>query len=283
MSGKRAVTYGELRDELLRAGAYETLPREALTEYVDCVYRKEVPFMMYGYSTKVFEDSGCQLLGRMLVETKLDHYAVRAKAVLSEILGSPDLMRRPTGLTVIDPFAGAGNLLYHVCQMRVSPASAFGPSDRVPVQGIGFELDAAVFDIAEQNFKSFGPDEVRPILHNADCLTADLSGVPPDDHVVVLVDPPWAESGYETGRMELAKTKPPVPDVIRSYCRKLAGHCRDHRLYFVIPCPLHTVVGDLFESLLYPLAPREIIEHTPAIRMLLMVGVARPELADSDS
>jgi hypothetical protein len=108
----------------------------------------------------------------------------------------------------VDPFAGSGNTLYWL--LRSLPRA----------QGLGFELDSAVFELTRRNLSILGlPIEIL----NVDYV-AGLSRVPasPEDPLVAFIAPPWGQALDPVGGLDLRRTEPPVTRIVDRLLQKFA-------------------------------------------------------------
>ena len=268
-------------------------------EFVELQNLGRHAFSLYGLANEKFSMTGLRLLGRMLVETKLDHYAksiasVAHDTILSLCSDAPHHYSNASGVTLIDPFSGAGNLFYHFSKLHAKDDqdNALFSSPQV----IAFELNKRVFNVAHHNLtrESVLGNDIHYI--HADCMTSVfgqavpreeeeekeviIPEVPHGNFVVVAVDPPWRDAQWETsGGMDLDKTEPSVKDIIKAYSEKFPKQLEALRLVFVIPCPARVQkesVDDLFTSnLLLPLSPSEVLVDVEGSQ-LVVVGLAVP-------
>jgi hypothetical protein len=111
-----------------------------------------------------------------------------------------------TGALVIDLFAGSANTLYWI-------------SHHLPgAQGLGFELDAAVFELTRRNLAALA----LPI----DILNADYwSGlsdtpVPADQPLIIFIAPPWGDALSPTSGLDLRRTTPPITRILDDLVRR---------------------------------------------------------------
>jgi hypothetical protein len=106
-------------------------------------------------------------------------------------------------LRVIDPFAGSCNALYHI--LRHLPGA----------QGVGFELDQAIFEMSVRNLASLG---VPIRLAQGDYRTLlRQHRFPASDHVVAFLAPPWADALSAEAGLDLSRTKPPIGAIVDDF------------------------------------------------------------------
>ena len=103
-------------------------------------------------------------------------------------------------MIVIDPFAGSGNTLYWI--LRHLPQA----------QGVGFEVEAQVFQLTRQNLSILGlPLEIR----HADYAQGFLElSVPADQLLVAFLAPPWGNALDTLEGLDLRRTTPPLNEII---------------------------------------------------------------------
>eukprot|EP00754_Rhynchopus_humris_P003641 Rhum_TRINITY_DN11907_c0_g2::Rhum_TRINITY_DN11907_c0_g2_i1::g.47816::m.47816 len=286
--------YHKLRDALLSpAREYAEVRAEERREYTSETWQNRYLFRLYGVPNGEFSNLGLHLSGRMLVETKMDHYAEKIADAVKGIIGDLDALEaergvpaRAAGLTTIDAFAGSANLLFHMACISFDRTFA--------VRAIGFEFDDKIFGLAEANLsrvsevRAAAGQPVPPLrLFAEDSMEAPLGAdrVGEDDFVVIPVDPPWKDTKWAEGTaMSLDDTTPPVCDIIESYKKRLPRHCARRRLLFAIVCPASTEeasMARLFTSgLLEPLAYLEKIDKGFEWSMRMSIGLATPSASD---
>ena len=159
---------------------------------------------LYGLRPREWYERGVRILGRTAVECTRDR--------LGDLIGRDvAAVARTSGrdaATVLDPFAGSANTLYWIG--RHLPDS----------DGVGFELDDAVFAATHRNLSILGVAiELRPV----DFQTGVQALIVPDDHlVIVYVAPPWGDALSADTGLDLHRTTPPVPAIIELLARTFA-------------------------------------------------------------
>jgi hypothetical protein len=152
---------------------------------------------VYGLPPAAWHEKGIRLLGRTAVECTRDHLA---DAIGRETAMAAKSASGTNGITVIDPFAGSGNTLYWI--LRNLPQA----------QGLGFELDEAVFRLTKRNVSILGlPIE---IVH-AD-YTAALGGMnlPEEQLLIAFIAPPWGDALSPSAGLDLRRTTPPIGEIV---------------------------------------------------------------------
>jgi hypothetical protein len=151
---------------------------------------------IYGLRPVDWYAKGIRLLGRTAVECTRDDLADAIGKDVAAVAGTVATTER----LVIDPFAGSGNTLYWM--LRHLPGA----------RGMGFEIDAAVFQLTSQNLKNLQlPVEVL----NTDYLTG-LAQVSANAGalVVAFVAPPWGDALSPAAGLDLRRTMPPIADIV---------------------------------------------------------------------
>ena len=288
------ASYHKLRDALLSpAREYHEVRADERAEYTSETWQNRYLFRLYNVVNHEFTNLGLHLSGRMLVETKMDHYANKIADAVKRTVSDLDALEaergvpaRAAGLTTVDAFAGSANLLFHMACISFDQPLA--------VRAIGFELDNKIFKLAEANLARVSEvrtEDGQPVLplqlFEEDSMEAPLGAdrVGEDDFVVIPVDPPWKDTKWADGRaMSLDDTTPPVSDIIESYKKRLPRHCARRRLLFAIVCPASTEeasMARLFTSgLLEPLSYLEKIDKSFEWSMRMSIGLATPSASD---
>eukprot|EP01062_Namystynia_karyoxenos_P047452 TRINITY_DN35806_c0_g1_i2.p2 TRINITY_DN35806_c0_g1~~TRINITY_DN35806_c0_g1_i2.p2 ORF type:complete len:486 (+),score=86.39 TRINITY_DN35806_c0_g1_i2:79-1536(+) len=261
-----------------------------------------VQFGLLGCTAEEFDGAGLRLLCNMLVQTKLDATAVPFARDLARALtrtGRAPLLERwahpVTRLSVVDPFAGSGNLWWHCARMQVgmppytsAEEEVLQPAEfYVPIDAVAIERNEQVFDHTAHNLAHVARHHAVDLAGGAVFVLGD--GLQPPEAVLprrhhrghyclVLLDPPWAH-GWRKGRgLDLRRTAPPFPKILRTWCRLLSDFCADDHLLFAFPCPRHVVrhsfnkVVAEFISPLWLRKPLASEDYSPTITL----GVAKP-------
>jgi len=152
---------------------------------------------IYGMRPSNWYERGIRLLGRTAVECTRDDLGKRigedvAALAVEFSSASPPL--------VVDPFAGSGNTLYWL--LRSIPGA----------RGLGFELDPKVFHLTQQNLAALSwPVRLLNVDFKSGVATVTLSA---DQLAIVFVAPPWGDALDMTSGLDLARTKPPIGEII---------------------------------------------------------------------
>jgi hypothetical protein len=152
---------------------------------------------LYGMRPTEWFGKGVRILARTLLEAVRDPLGERighdvARAAATAPPNSP--------FTVIDCFAGSCNGLWSI--LRHLPGA----------EGIGFEFEPAIFEMSSRNVALLN----APIrLFNGDYRTLLGQHRAPAGHrIVAFLAPPWADALGKDSGLDLARTKPPIRDII---------------------------------------------------------------------
>jgi hypothetical protein len=155
---------------------------------------------LYGMRPAEWYAKGVRILARTLLEAVRDPLGDLIGADVARIAGTAP---PGTRFGVVDCFAGSCNGLASI--LRHLPGA----------QGIGFEFEPAIFDMSSRNIASLD----APIqLFNGD-FRALLGAhrVPSGQHVVAFLAPPWADALSREVGLDLARTKPPIREIIEGF------------------------------------------------------------------
>src|SRR5262249_12978021 len=160
-------------------------------------YRDADYVSIFGMRPSEWHMKGVRLLGRTAVECTRDELA---DAIARDVAGTVALARGNAGVLVIDPFAGSANTLYWL--LRHLPRS----------QGRGFELDASVCCLTQQNLEVLA----QPIeILNTDYRSGlDEISVEADKLVITYIAPPWGDALRRISGLDLRRTLPPVTAIV---------------------------------------------------------------------
>jgi precorrin-6B methylase 2 len=158
---------------------------------------------IYGMPPREWYRHGIRLLGRTAVECTRD--------ALGDLIGrdvASLAARMPSNeFVVIDPFGGSCNTLFWI--LRHLPNS----------EGIAFESDPQVFDIAHRNLIALS-QKIELVHGDYEDLLPQLH-VPQDRGIVAFVAPPWGTALDEVDGLDLSRTTPPITQVIEQIVRQL--------------------------------------------------------------
>ena len=158
---------------------------------------------IYGRRPADWYAQGIRLLGRTAVECTRD---LLGDAIGRDVAAVAASAPHTAGTVVIDLFAGSGNTLYWLLCHR--------PGAR----GLGFELDAGVFELTRRNLAALAlPIDVL----NTDYASGLGAATIPADHLlVVFIAPPWGEALSRTSGLDLRRTTPPIGEVVDVLARR---------------------------------------------------------------
>jgi hypothetical protein len=163
--------------------------RYGLESYGDADY-----VSIYGMRPADWYAKGVRLLGRTAVECTRD--------ALGDAIGRDVAVAAPAaaGALVIDLFAGSGNTLCWL--LRHLPGA----------QGLGFELDAAVFRLTRANLSALG---LRIDILNIDYRSGlTEASVAADQLLITFIAPPWGDALDKTTGLDLRRTAPPITEIV---------------------------------------------------------------------
>ena len=157
---------------------------------------------IYGMRPAEWYARGVRLLARTTLEAVRDQLGARiGQDVASRVASVP----AGTPFGVIDPFAGSCNGLYWVLR-HVPNATARG-----------FELDEAVFALTSRNLTLM--DRPIELIHGDYHQLVSERPFPPDHYLVICLGPPWGDALTVSRGLDLARTKPPVGEIIDDFER----------------------------------------------------------------
>ena len=185
--------------QLLLAGAKrnEILELCEVQRYGSDSYGDPDYVSIYGMRPSGWYEKGIRLLGRTAVECTRDDLGRKIGEDVAALAAAFPSASRPL---VVDPFAGSGNTLYWL--LHSLPGAL----------GLGFELDAKVSHLTQQNLAALS----WPVRFLNVDFQSGLAAVTPaaDQLTVVFVAPPWGDAIDMTSGLDLARTKPPISEII---------------------------------------------------------------------
>ena len=155
---------------------------------------------LYGMPPREWYQRGVRILARTCLEAVKDPLGNKIGSDLAEVVS------RATGhppIGVVDPFAGSCNGLYSM--LSHLPGS----------KGIGFELDAKVFELTSRNIA-----HLKAPIQLIEGSYKDLGSKhrhPLDHLVVVFLGPPWGDALKPETGLHLDQTKPPILEIVRDF------------------------------------------------------------------
>jgi hypothetical protein len=161
---------------------------------------------IYGMKPAEWYGRGVRLLARTTLEAVKDQLGEMIGREVASVLQSAPASSE---FGVVDPFAGSCNGLY--CILRHLKHA----------KGVGFEVDTTIFDMTMRNIASLNANIQ---LHNGDYKTLLAAHRFPADHwIVAFLAPPWGDALDSNKGLDLARTKPPIVDVVGEIEQTYAG------------------------------------------------------------
>jgi len=183
------LLHGSKRNEVLKLAEIEQYGRDS---YGDADY-----VSIYGMRPRDWYSRGIRLLGRTAVECTRDPLGDRIGLDVASVAALKPSTRQ---WLVIDPFAGSCNTLFWI--LRQMPNS----------EGVAFESDQQVFELTRRNLEVLR--QKINVVHG-DYLTLLAERHSPEDRgVVAFVAPPWGSALDEVEGLDLARTTPPISQII---------------------------------------------------------------------
>ncbi|MFD1831303.1 hypothetical protein ACFSJS_16780 [Streptomyces desertarenae] len=184
-----------LRDRLLGPLRNRFLTTDQLCEAGRLLCGRPEGLSLYGIPAPEMEARGLRILGRTAVECTKDPHPEAVAAAIAEIEATAP--GAGDGAMVVDLFCGSGNFGHHLGRRLGRPVYAS-------------ELDPVVHAAGRHNLARVGS---AVDLRLADYR--DLLGALParSEHDVYVVEPAWGPALTPDG-LDLARTSPPVPEII---------------------------------------------------------------------
>ena len=191
------LLYGEKRNAVL---GLREIQRYGTDSYGDPDY-----VSVYGMRPTQWHAKGIRLMGRTAVECTRDDLG---SAIGRDVA---TIARGAVNTLVVDPFVGSGNTLYWL--LHNLPGA----------RGLGFELDAGVFELTRNNFAVLDlPIEIL----NLDYLSGLARlGAMSGSMLVVFIAPPWGNALGPISGLDLRRTQPPIPEIVDHLLRQF-DQCR---------------------------------------------------------
>jgi hypothetical protein len=194
---RELLLHGEKRNAVLEL---PEIHRYGIDSYGDADY-----VSIYGLQPAQWYARGIRLLGRTAVECTRD---VLGSAIAQDVAA---VAANSAQAIVVDPFAGSGNTLYWL--LRNLPGA----------QGLGFELDAGVFQLTRKNLSLLAlPIEVLNLDYVAGFSKIRAA---PGGLLVVFIAPPWGHALDPVRGLDLRRTEPPVTRIV-DHLRQDFAQCR---------------------------------------------------------
>lgn len=157
---------------------------------------------LYGMRPAEWHARGVRILARTALEAVRDPLG---DCIGREVARRAAAAPAGTAFTVVDPFAGSANGLYSI--LRHLPGA----------DGIGFEREPAIFAMTKRNLAALH----APIRLVEGDFSAMLDSHPPSPGrwIVAFLAPPWADALSREHGLDLARTRPPIGEIIDQFER----------------------------------------------------------------
>jgi hypothetical protein len=140
---------------------------------------------------------GVRLLGRTAVECTRDRLG---DAIGKDVAAVAAIAPQMSSAMAVDLFVGSGNTLYWLTRHM--------PSAR----GLGFELDAGVFQLTYQNLAALAlPIDILNTDYRSGMANASAAA---DELLIAFIAPPWGDALDETYGLDLRRTTPPILEIV---------------------------------------------------------------------
>jgi hypothetical protein len=162
---------------------------------------------IYGMRPADWYAQGVRLLGRTAVECTRDGLGDAIGRDIAAVAATAPLA---ADRLVIDPFAGSGNTLYWL--LHHLPGA----------RGMGFELDAAVFQLTRRNFATLAlPIDILNTDYAAGLTEASVAA---DQLLITFIAPPWGDALSKTSGLDLRRTTPPITEIVDALLHRFGGN-----------------------------------------------------------
>jgi len=160
-------------------------------------YGDEDYVSIYGMRPADWYAKGVRVLGRTAVECTRDE--------LGDVIGqdvAAIAAKHSTGaqIVIVDPFAGSANTLHWL--LRHLPTA----------KGIGFESDAGVAELTQQNIAAL--DLSIKIMHVDYASGLARLAIAPDELLIAFIAPPWGDALDSALGLDLRRTLPPITEIV---------------------------------------------------------------------
>jgi hypothetical protein len=152
---------------------------------------------IYGMRPANWYAKGVRLLGRTAVECTRDQLG---DAIGKDVAAVATIATHMPRTLVVDLFAGSGNTLFWLTR--------YMPSAR----GLGFELDAGVFRLTQQNLATLAlPIDILNTDYRSGMTDASVAA---DELLIAFIAPPWGDALDKTHGLDLRRTDPPILEIV---------------------------------------------------------------------
>jgi hypothetical protein len=194
----RATSFWTTRARLLSRDATVSLAAAQLRDAAVDLYGRADAFRLYGLDIDELDRRGMCVLGRTAVECCLD---VGARPLGAVVRREWRAVAGPADGTIVDAFAGSGNLLFWVMAHTGMP-------------GVGFELDAAVHGATRTNLMRLGSS--ARLIHDSFANARRHLASEPHRGRIYLLDPPWGPAFDPATGLDITRTTPPIDELVES-------------------------------------------------------------------
>ena len=162
---------------------------------------------VYGMRPADWHAKGVRLMGRTVVECTRDGLG---DAIGKDVSAIATKATHTTGALIVDPFVGSGNTLYWL--LRHMPDA----------RGLGFELDAEVFRLTQQNLAILA---LRIDIMNTDYRSGLTRVTVAENQLVIgFIAPPWGDALNKSDGLDLRHTAPPIAEIVDFLFQALADN-----------------------------------------------------------
>lgn len=161
---------------------------------------------IYGMKPAEWYGRGVRLLARTTLEAVSDQLGAMIGTDIERVLKSAPARSK---VGVVDPFGGSCNGLYAIL-LHVKPA-----------KGIAFEVEKTIYEMTTRNIASLTAD-IELINGNYKSLLA-RHRFPADHCIVAFLAPPWGDALSPHSGLDLARTKPPITEIVEDFERVYGG------------------------------------------------------------
>lgn len=160
---------------------------------------------LYGMTPQEWYARGIRILARTTLEAVRDPLGNRIGEDIARVAATAAL---GSVLGVVDPFAGSCNGLFWI--LRHLPGA----------EGLGFEFEQAIFDMTTRNIVSLSAS--IKLVHGDYSKLLGQHRFSAAHCIVVFLAPPWADALNAARGLDLARTKPPIGNIIDDFERVYA-------------------------------------------------------------
>jgi len=160
---------------------------------------------IYGMKPAEWYGRGVRLLARTTIEAVSDQLGTVIGTDVVRVLKNAPALK----VGVVDPFAGSCNGLYTIL-LHVKCA-----------KGIAFEVEKTIYEMTTRNIASLQAN-IELINGNYKALLG-RHRFPADHCIVAFLAPPWGDALSSDSGLDLARTKPPIAEIVDDFESVYAG------------------------------------------------------------